>query len=98
MKNKKNKKIVISSDHEYEFDYKGIENKDGIIKHELYYSKASHWSDHIKGTLAISIIEDGDSLILDREISKIDYSQANYLKILLNIIFEKEKELILNNK
>lgn len=97
MKNK-TKKIVISSDHEYEFDYKGVENKDGITTHELYYSKASHWAEHIRGTLALKIVEDGNGLILDKEILKLDYSEANHLKILLNIIADEDKELILDKK
>lgn len=96
MKNKI-KKIIISSDHEYEFDYKGIENKEGIISHELYYSKASHWAENIRGTLALKIIEDGNGLILDNKISKLNYSEANHLKILLNIIADEE-ELILDKK
>jgi hypothetical protein len=91
------KKIIISSNHEYDFDYKRIENKEGIILHQLYYSKASHWVEPIRGTLALKIIEDGNGLILDNKISKLNYSEANQMKILLNII-ANEEELILDKK
>jgi hypothetical protein len=70
-------------DGEYEYDYEEV---NGV--HTLYYNNCEHWHSHIKGTIALQLINDGNGLKFGEEKLKkrIDYSQSLYLTILLKLI------------
>ena len=82
---KSNSKQSIFVDGEYEFDYEVLDNN----KHTLYYSNSDIWNLHIKNTVAFQIEDDGNGLKLltkFNEKSRIDYSESEYLFILLKLI------------
>jgi hypothetical protein len=80
------KQIFVNDLHEY--DYELTANN----LHVLYYSNTSEWNDHIKGTICMSIINDGNGLIIEfNEKNRIDYSEAEQLFILLKFINNQAK-------
>jgi len=69
----------------YQFDYEVIDGN----KHTLYFSNSDYWTNHIKGTIAFQLEDDGNGLKILTNFSKnkrIDYSEAEYLYILLKLI------------
>lgn len=85
--------IFINDVHEYDYEHLA----DNL--HALYYSNGSEWNDHIKGTIAMSIKDDGNGLkIYFEENGRIDYSEAEQLFILLKLINKTEKYEISNKK
>jgi len=79
--------IFIDDIHEY--DYEEITQGD-VIHHNLYFSNAEQWNDHIKGKIAMVIKDDGNGLEGD-ESGKIDYHKADQLFILLKLILPIQK-------
>lgn len=78
-------KKQIFADNEYSFDYEVVDGN----KHTLYHSNSEYWASHIKGTIAFQLEDDGNGLkILTNfaEKKRIDYSEAEYLYILLKLI------------
>ena len=72
---------IILVDNQIEYRYALIERD-----HCLYYSDNESWTEDTRNTLAMSIQDDGDGLILDDKYKKLDYLQAVQLSILLRII------------
>ncbi len=89
--------IFIDDIHEY--DYELLE-KGNIKFHNLYYSNGGEWQEHIKGMIAMSIIDDGNGLQGNEEqpLSRIDYSEAEQLFILLKLINQPAKYEIATKK
>lgn len=73
------KLIIIDNTHEYDYE---LTDK----THTLYYNNSDNWSDHTKGTIAMSITDDDDELKVNTSIKKLDCMKALYLTILLKII------------
>jgi hypothetical protein len=72
-------------DDEYNFDYELVDHN----KHTLYFSNSEYWTEHTKGTIAFQLEDDGNGLnVLTKfsEKGRIDYSEVEYLFILLKII------------
>jgi hypothetical protein len=82
-------KINIFIDDKHEYDYvKDI--KDGITNHMLFHSNSEAWSDHVRETLAASMIDDGNGYRLKGKArpskkGEIDYHYAQQLEILLRL-------------
>jgi len=77
-------KEQIFIDGEYDYDYAIVDD----TKHTLYYSNAEHWSSHVKGQIAFQLEDDGNGFrILTKfsEKNRIDYSESEYLYILLKL-------------
>jgi hypothetical protein len=77
-------KQQIFIDHIHEYDYEELTQGD-VIHHNLYFSNAEQWNDHIKGKIAMVIKDDGDGLEGD-ESGRIDYHKVEQLFILLKLI------------
>lgn len=70
------------------YDYKLIIVKDSDkTTSSLYASNGNDWSDHIKGKLLLSLIDDGNGAIFSPKIStkQLEYNILEYMRILLNI-------------
>lgn len=66
-----------------EYIIKSYTNDDGDV-YELYYSYNKEWSNHIQGTLTLTMIDDGNHIKFKPLLSKIiDYSDLEKLRILL---------------
>lgn len=77
-------KQQIFVDGGYDYDYEVIDNN----KHTLYYSKRNHWTESLRGEIAFQIEDDGDGFNLLTKLAdkkKLDYSEAEYLYILLRL-------------
>jgi len=80
-------KIFINDRHEYDYFKAMLGNE---IKHELAYSEGDMWTDHIRGTSAAAIVDNGDGyeILGNARPSKkgvIDYHYAQQLEILLRL-------------
>jgi hypothetical protein len=87
--------IHINSSHEY--NYVKSDFKECTL-HTLYYSNGEQWADHIKGTVAVAIIDNGngvtiENLLIDEEISYLKLEQLHILLRLQceNTTFQKLK-------
>ena len=79
--------IFINDRHEYDY-FKTTINSE--IKHELAYSEEDMWTDHIRGTSAAAIVDNGDGyeILGNAKPDKkgiIDYHYAQQLEILLRL-------------
>lgn len=68
------------NNHEYTLH---VSDVDQGTKYEIYYSNSGVWTEHTKGTLAFSMVDDGNGWILDGKYKKLDYSQCEYFRIIL---------------
>lgn len=67
-------------------------------KYSMYYSESSIWNDHIKNTRILTIKDTGNGFKFNfkEKISlknEIDYSNFNYIRILMSFINKKDKQL-----
>lgn len=79
--------IFINDRHEYDY-FKVITG--GETRHELAYSEGTMWTDHIRGSAAAAIVDNGDGyeIIGNAKPDKkgmIDYHYAQQLEILLRL-------------
>ena len=79
--------IFINDRHEY--DYFKV-TLGGETKHELAYSEGTMWTDHIRGSSAAAIVDNGDGyeILGNAKPSNkgiIDYHYAQQLEILLRL-------------
>lgn len=79
--------IFINDRHEYDYSKVTINDE---TKHELLYSDNNMWADHIRGSAAAAIVDDGDgyTIIGNARPNKkgvIDYHYAQQLEILLRL-------------
>ena len=77
-------KQQIFVDSQYSFDYEVVDGN----KHTLYHSNSEYWANHIKGTIAFQLEDDGNGLKILTNFSekkRIDYCEAEYLYILLKL-------------
>ena len=86
--------IFIDDIHEY--DYEELTQGD-VIHHNLYFSNAEQWNDHIKGKIAMVIKDTGNGLEGD-ESGKIDYAEAERLFVLLKLVTQPAKYEIATKK
>lgn len=75
-------KQQIFVDNDYAYDYEIVDDN----RHTLYYSNDEFWSDHVKGHVAMQIMDDGNGLIWSAKLNSLDYSQAEHMFILLKLI------------
>ena len=87
--------IHINGSHEY--NYIKSDFKESTL-HTLYYSNNEQWADHIKGTTAVAIIDNGNGVIIENLSinEEISYLKLEQLHILLrlqceNTTFQKLK-------
>ena len=80
------KQIFVNDAHEYDYELLA----DNV--HALYYSNGSEWIENLRGTICMSIKNDGNGLQIDvEEKGRIDYSEAEQLFILLKFINKQSK-------
>lgn len=80
-------KQQIFTDNEYYYDYELLNDNNNI--HTLYFSNSEYWASEYKGEVAFQLKDDGNGLILLTKFDKknrMDYSEAEYMYILLRII------------
>ena len=80
--------IYIDGLHEY--DYIKDDSDDDVTVYTLLYSDYVEWSDHIKGKVAMKLIDDGNGVLI-KELNleeDIDYVQLQQLHILLRLTDE----------
>lgn len=79
-------KQQIFIDNEYQYDYE----VDGEI-HRLSYCNTEFWSDHVRGTVAFEIKDDGNGMNIISLFDKndIEYCTAEQLEILLRLLNQK---------
>ena len=77
--------IYINGRHEY--DYHKLEATPSATVHTLYYSDDFEWSDHIRKTVAMQLVDTGGGVELIGVSTKkeINYLEAEQLHILLRL-------------
>lgn len=84
------KQIFIDDIHEYDYQL----TDDNL--HTLCYSNGSEWVENVKETVANTVIDDGNGLIIrfdkaNKTGIRLDYSEAERLFILLKLINQPAK-------
>ena len=77
--------IYINGRHEY--DYHKLQATPNVTVHTLYYSEDEEWSDHIRKSVAMQLVDDGNGIeIIGINAKKhIEYLEAEQLHILLRL-------------
>lgn len=84
--------IYIDGQHEY--NYLVVELPGDFKKsHSLHYTSHENWSQHIRETLAMEIVDDGNGItVMDYDLnSRINYSDTEKLHVLLRLMSEQCK-------
>jgi len=79
------KKNYIVLDHEgvHEYDIIVKKSKKGT-RFSIFASNGSDWTEHTKGELFLSMLDTGDGIEFDRDITKIEYDVVFCVRFLLN--------------
>jgi hypothetical protein len=78
--------------HEYTIIHTEWDNRDN--EYELEYSNSAPWSESIRGTKALSILDHGNGFTFSRHFDvEVNYSDALKLKLLMNFIFTRDGNL-----
>jgi len=88
-----NRIVFIEDAHEYNY-LREYNDNEGTITHSLVYPISSEWSEHLKGTVALSIVENTGDLsftFCSRPNKRITYSDAEELMLLLRLALEKRE-------
>lgn len=77
--------IYINGKHEY--DYHKLQATPDTIVHTLYFSNDDEWSDHLKQTVAMQLVDNGDGVEIIGACTKktLNYLEAEQLHILLRL-------------
>jgi hypothetical protein len=77
--------IYINGKHEY--DYHKLEASPNNTVHTLYYSDHVEWSEHVRKTIAMQVVDTGNGIEIIGISKKksINYSEAERLHILLRL-------------
>lgn len=94
-------KEEIHIDGLHEYDYIKDETHEQLTVHTLYYSNCTEWSDHIKNTIALVIVDTGNGVVIEdltTETKEVNYLKLEQLNILLRLqsqstTFQKLKPL-----
>lgn len=92
MKDKKtNKEVFYVFNHDNVHEYTIIKEttKKGV-KITLKRSKTDVWVESVRGTKILTLIDDGNTVTLNKKIHKMDFGELLELRLLLN--FEKESD------
>ena len=77
--------IYINDRHEY--DYHKLQVTPDVIVHTLYYSDDFEWADHIRKTVTMQLLDNGDGIEIIGTCTKkhLNYLEAEQLHILLRL-------------
>ncbi len=81
---KKTKYKILSQDCLHEYDVV-VKEEDGSIKYSLSLSDGDQWSEHSKGKHQLSMVNDGNGVIFDKELKTLKYDELTSLRILINL-------------
>jgi hypothetical protein len=82
---KKTYVVIDDGSHEYNIV---VEQKSKGEVISLYYSENESWSSHIRGKLALKMLDNGNGVRFSKNLKSLDYSQLNQFRLLMN--FERE--------
>jgi len=88
--------MVMDEDDNIEYVIKVKTNKKGNKVYKLYYSKSEIWRNHVRGMLAIKMVNTGNGMTFRFDgkdnLSELDYAELERLRILLNLERDSEDE------
>ncbi len=70
----------------HEFNLVTEDLSDRNTRYSLFASDNPIWTEHTRGTLYFSLIDDGNKLIFDKKLKTLDYGDMNALRIIINFI------------
>lgn len=74
--------IIIKGKVEYKVKRERLAD---TVVYTAYYSNSSMWSPHVRNTVAMVVVDNGNGLMFTQEKPKrLDYSEAELLKHILN--------------
>ena len=78
------KPIFVDEQHEYDYELELAE--EGTL-HTLSHSQSNSWNEHVKATMCMQILDDGNGFHMLNKFNKknFDYSEAEHLYILLTL-------------
>lgn len=93
------KYILLNEEGNNEYDIIEDELEGYKTNYSIHYSNNEMWSDHIKGKMIYSILNDNDdNIIFNESIKLVNYCNADYLRILLNFIIDSGKYKVIETK
>jgi hypothetical protein len=79
-------KLVDEETEKYEYDIKVNNMENGDIIYELFRSNAYHWSCDAQGGLCLSIVDNGNGIVINGLEKELDYARQHELRLLLTFI------------
>lgn len=79
------KKYIVLNQETNKYEYYIIVESIGLKTiTSLYYSDETQWSNKVKGSKILEIVDNGDTITLDRKIKTLHYHEFTELRILLS--------------
>lgn len=75
--------LVLNQEGQHEYDLKVVETEKET-SFELYRSSGEQWTEHIRGTLAMSMFNDGNCVGFNKDFKNLDFAQLTEMRILIN--------------
>ncbi len=73
--------VFDNNSHEYDLVVTKKGNKTTL---ELFHSSNEVWSEHVRSTSAMKIVENGNGIKFNKKYKKLEYDDAEYIRFLLN--------------
>jgi len=89
---KKKTFVVLNEDGEHEYDI-SVKDTDEGTEMTLSLSHSHTWTESSRGEERISLLDDGNGILLSHKVKRMDYAEAFELMLLLNFNRNFDKEL-----
>ena len=83
MNHKTKRYMVLDQEDSHEYDIEVAEGDNGVL-FSLFYSKGEQWTEHTKGTLALSMLNDGNGVKFNQTFKSLDYSELEHVRLLVS--------------
>ena len=87
------KRYIISDEngnHEYDLT---IENNDDVKVLTLSFSYSKEWVEHIRGTVAMQMFDDGNGVRFSKKLKHLDYSELLHVRLLINLEYKTDSNV-----
>jgi hypothetical protein len=81
---KEEKKYVVLSDGQHEYDILDSTNNKGHRVMKLFYSEAEFWNANIRGKMVLKMVDTGNGVRFSKNAKSLDYGELAEIRLLMN--------------
>jgi hypothetical protein len=81
---KEEKKYVVLSDGQHEYDILDSTNNKGHRVMKLFYSQEEFWNSNIRGKMALKMVDSGNGVRFSKNAKSLEYDELAEMHLLMN--------------